>query len=97
MWTDFMNPHNVYIDRQNDIIYTVESNLRIQSKPGQQSRITIRDLNGTVLSSWQGRESDGEGVLEVAHDIWVDSHGDIYVSELRDCNRVQKFARVNAS
>lgn len=97
MWTDFMNPHDMYIDRQNDIIYTVESNLRVQSKPDQQSRITIRDINGAVLSSWQGRESDGDGVLEVTHDIWVDSHGDIYVTELRDCNRVQKFAKVNMS
>ena len=94
MWTDFMNPHNLYIDQKRDLIYTVEGNLKVLSKPGQESRVTIRDLNGKVLSSWQGRESDG-GVFESPHDICVDSRGDIYTAELRECDRIQKFVKVN--
>jgi DNA-binding beta-propeller fold protein YncE len=92
MWTDFMNPHDLYIDQESDLVYTVESNLRNLSKPGQESRVTVRNLEGGVLSEWHGREGDGSGVFEVPHDIWVDSHGDIYVAELREKNRVLKFA-----
>ncbi len=95
MWTDFVNPHNLYIDQQNDIIYVVESNLRALSKPSQKSRVTIRDLKGKVVSAWEGRESEGKGVLEVCHDICVDSHGDIYVVEIADVDRIQKFAKVS--
>ena len=95
MWTDFVNPQNLYIDWQNNVIYVVESNLRALSKPGQKSRVTIRDLEGRVLSTWEGRESEGEGVLEVYHDICVDSHGDIYIGEIRDVCRIMKFAKVS--
>ena len=94
MWTDFINPHSLHIDQKRDLIYTAESNLKILSKPGQESRVTIRDLKGRVLSSWQGRESDGKGIFEGPHDICVDSHGDIYTAELRECNRVLKFVKV---
>ena len=48
---------------------------------------------------WEGRECDGGGVLDVPHGVWVDSHGDIYESEIAwvsgGVQRIQKFARVN--
>jgi len=95
IWTDFMNPHNLHIDRKSDIIYVVESQLRVLSRPNDRSRVSIRDLKGNILSMWEGRESEGKGVLEVCHDICVDSCGDIYVAELADVDRIQKFAKVS--
>ncbi len=90
MWTDFHFPHDIYIDRQNDIAYIVEAALKTPHMP----KITIRDLKGKVLSEWGGKESDGKGVLEICHGICVDSHGDIYVGEIVRNKRIQKFVKV---
>ena len=95
MWTDFKNPHNLCIDPKNDVIYVVESQVLALSRPIDRSRVSIRDLKGNILSMWEGRESEGNGVLETAHDICVDSHGDIYVAEIVDLDRVQKFAKIS--
>ena len=89
-WTDFHRPQAQHIDWKNDLIYTVES--WHQPDP-QQPKITVRDLDGHVLSEFGGREREGKGPLEVGHGICVDSHGDIYESEIRDVCRIQKFAR----
>lgn len=95
IWTDFMNPHNIHIDRKNDIMYIVESQVKALSRPTDRSRVSIRDLKGNILSMWEGRESEGKGVLEVCHDICVDSRGDLYIGELLDVPRIQKFAKVS--
>jgi len=88
-WAGLNNPSDVYMDWKNDIVYVAEIGGPYQPK------ISIRDLEGNELSSWQGRESEGRGVLEVAHGIWVDSRGDIYEGEIGRTPRVQKFARVS--
>ena len=90
-WTDLHWPMDMYIDQQNDIIYVVEAQLTGPNHP----RVSIRDLNGNILSLWEGRESEGRGVLDVGHGIWVDSHGDIYETEIDNTHRIQKFAKVN--
>jgi len=90
-WTDFHWPMDVYIDQQSDIIYVVEAQLTGPNQP----RVSIRDLNGNVLSAWEGRESEGKGMLDVGHGIWVDSRGDIYETEIDNTHRIQKFAKVS--
>ena len=40
-------------------------------------------------------DSEGKGVLEVCHDICVDSHSDIYIGEVKDVCRIMKFAKVS--
>ena len=95
VWTDFLIPHNIHIDRKNDIIYVVEGQVRDLSRPIDRPRVSIRDLKGNILSMWEGRESNGEGVLEVPHTICVDSYGDIYIGEIHDVPRIQKFAKVS--
>jgi DNA-binding beta-propeller fold protein YncE len=88
-WTGLHKPGDLYIDRNKDLVYLAE-----QGRPGpKKSRISIRDLDGNILSMWEGRESDGDGVLENPHGIWADSHGDIYVGEIKR-KRILKFARV---
>ena len=87
-WTGLNYPSDVYMDWEKDIIYVAEIGGPYQPK------ISIRDRNGEEVSSWEGRESEGKGVLEVAHGIWVDSYGDIYEGEIVRNPRLQKFARV---
>ena len=106
MWTDFHWPQDLYIDRQNDICYVAEC----IDHPPFLPKVTIRDLKGNILSAFEGRESEGQGVLEMLHSICVDSHGDIYVGEITGplqfleehglkeilkAKRVQKFVKVS--
>ncbi len=51
------------------------------------SRVTVRDINGRVLSAWGGdRSGDTDpcapGNFFAAHGIWVDRHGTVYVGEV---------------
>ena len=58
---------------------------------GLNNRIVKLNLEGDVLgvlSAW----GKVPGKLDFAHNIAVDSHGDIYVSEIKNW-RVQKFAK----
>jgi len=92
-WAGLNRPADLYIDLEKDIAYVAE-----RGTPNP-PRISIRDLKGNVLSSWEGFESEGKGgVLEVCHGIGVDSHGDIYEGELGSGGkpqRIQKFAKVS--
>ena len=82
-WSDCRSPGDVYIGKD-DIIYVAEqgSQLRGEEPP----RVTIRDLQGQILSQWEGEE-----LVDSPHGIWVNSRGDVYVAELS--GRVQMFAK----
>ena len=82
-------PADIYIDRENGIAYVGE-----MGTPGE-PKISIRDLSGNELSSWEGRESEGKGVLNGPHGLGVDSKGNIYEGEIGAVRRVQKFAKVS--
>ena len=87
-WAGLNNPADIFLDWKNDVAYLAEIGGPYQPK------ISIRDLKGNEISSWEGRESDGRGLLEVAHGIGVDSIGNIYECEIGKTPRVQKFARI---
>ena len=74
-WTDLRMPGDLCI--REDIIYLVEQALK-DGKP----RLSVFDTDGNLLSCWE----KGEGLEPFAspHGIWVDSRGDIYVSEISD-------------
>ena len=73
----------------------------------RRSQISVRDLDGNVISSF-GNETDDiyePGQLTSPHGIWVDHHGDIYVGEVSQssyegtiyrpgCHSLQKFVRI---
>jgi DNA-binding beta-propeller fold protein YncE len=82
-WTDFIQPTGIYID-DDDIAYVGE--LR--------NRVSIADLDGNVLSRWGRFPSKEPGQFFAAHGIWADSHGDVYVGEVLEGQRLQKFRRV---
>ena len=82
-WTDFIQPTDIYIDA-NDIAYVGE--LR--------NRVSICDLSGNVITRWGRFPTDEPGMFYAPHGIWVDSRGDLYVGEVLEGQRLQKFRRI---
>lgn len=82
-WPGFLQPCKIFIDAE-DIIYVAELG----------DRVSILDLQGNVLCRWGEVRSHEPGLFWGPHGIWTDSHGDLYVSEVLEGQRVQKFRRV---
>lgn len=84
-WTDLGSPTKIWIDKD-DVVYVTEL----------QDRVSMLDLAGNVLGRIGERNdrSHDPGKFWGPHGIWGDSNGDLYVSEVLDGARVQKFARV---
>src|SRR5438067_345140 len=60
----------------------------------QLQRIRIRTLDGEVLAQWGSQGPAPEQFTDFPHSIWVDSRGDIYVSEVTAENKIQKYTLV---
>ena len=58
-----------------------------------QHRVTALDPGGKVLARWGGESSRQPGRFVAPHGIAVDSRGDVYVGEVLEGNRVQRFMR----
>jgi DNA-binding beta-propeller fold protein YncE len=81
-WPDLLAPNQVFID-EDDTVYIAEGG----------RRISIMALDGTVLARW-GEEGEEPGQFrDSPHSVWVDSHGDLYISEVLGEDRFQKFVR----
>ncbi len=113
IWTNVTRPGDLFIDRSNNV-YVGEmawqaGGASMAGKPlpeTRASRLTVRDLDGNVLSEWGGPDPCAPGSFASPHGLWVDSHGDLYVAEVthtalsRDgkwhegCHSLQKFARI---
>ncbi|MBM3924583.1 MAG: hypothetical protein FJ320_01130 [SAR202 cluster bacterium] len=83
-WTGFKQPTDIYIDPSNTV-YVSELG----------DRVSILDLKGNLLARWgeDKPRSHKPGEFFGAHGIWVCARGDIYVSEVLEGRRVQKFVR----
>jgi len=81
-WTGLRRPCTVFIDRDN-IIYVAEL----------ESRMSILDADGELLARWGGTKSTAPGQFVAPHCTWVDSWGDLYVGEVLEGQRIQKFVR----
>ncbi|MDP6064090.1 MAG: peptidyl-alpha-hydroxyglycine alpha-amidating lyase family protein [SAR202 cluster bacterium] len=79
-WTGFRQPTAVVIG-PDDTVYV----------PELQARVTILDSDGKVLGQWGGEEDQAPGGFVAPHGIAIDSHGDIYVGEVLEGARIQKF------
>ena len=82
MWTGFRQPTDVVVGPDNEAYI-----------PELQHRLSIVDPEGNVLARWGGESSGAPGQFVAPHGIAVDSHGDIYVGEVLEGRRVQKFIR----
>ena len=82
-WTDLVAPGDLWI--KDDEVYVVEQ--------GGGCAVSIWTLDGELITRWKGSEGPGKGTLKAAHGICVDSQGSIYVTEIGDAQRVQKFQR----
>jgi DNA-binding beta-propeller fold protein YncE len=112
-WSDLARPTEVFIDR-NDHVYVSEIGLRSGLFPGVTapanppgSRLSIFTRDGKLLGRWGGGEDPcATGDFFAAHDIWCDSQGDLYVSEVvmsaggnrglvpPTCHTLQKFVAI---
>lgn len=82
MWTGFVQPADIYVD-ENDIMYVAELG----------GRVTLLTLDGTVITRFGSPEERvaEPGKFVAPHGIWADRHGDFYVSEVLQGQRIQKF------
>jgi DNA-binding beta-propeller fold protein YncE len=83
-WTGFRQPCTVFMDRENNVYV-----------PELQGRMSILDINGELLARWGGKRSHAPGQFFGPHCAWVDSHGDLYIGEVLEGQRIQKFVRKN--
>jgi len=82
-WVGFLRPDALFIDAD-DTVYVAELD----------QRVSILTLKGELLARWGGEKSSAPGqFLACPHGIWVDSRGDLYVSEVQTNDRIQKFVR----
>ena len=112
-WTNVARPCQVYIGRDG-LFYVAELGFRAGRWPGWPplepgapgGRVSVFDKSGQLLARWGGGDNPtASGDFFAPHDIWVDSHGDIYVAEVTlsaggrkglvptSCHTLQKFER----
>jgi NHL repeat len=82
-WGGFRQPTDLFVDEQG-FVYV----------PELQSRMSILDPDGQVVARWGGEERREPGWFVAPHGAWVDSRGDLYVCEVLQGQRIQKFVRV---
>ncbi len=116
-WRAVARPTEVFIDKQadgKDLVFISEIGFRCGLFPGMSapanaagSSVSIWTRDGELLCRWGGGPDPcATGDFFAAHDIWVDSRGDIYVSEVTlsaggnrglvspTCHTLQKFVRI---
>ena len=113
-WTDLARPSRVFIDRDGNF-YVTELGYRAGMWPGTTAptpdatggRFSIFNAKRELIARWGGGDDPtATGDFFAPHDVWVDSHGDIYVAEVTwsaggkngavpaDCHSLQKFTRM---
>ena len=83
MWTGFKQPTDLKVGPEGEVYV-----------PELGHRFSIVDSEGELLARWGGESSHDPGQFVAPHGLAVDSHGDIYVGEVLQGQRVQKFIRV---
>ena len=84
-WADLAHPDQIYFDAHDDVVYIAELD----------QQVSIYTLDHQLLAQWGGRvKSDKPGeFVACPHGIWVDSHRDLYVSEVQADGRLHKYVR----
>ncbi len=80
---DFRQPCTLFIDHSGNVYV-----------PELQHRISILNLDGELLARWGGEKSHDPGQFVAPHTTCTDSRGDLYVGEVLDGQRIQKFIKI---
>jgi DNA-binding beta-propeller fold protein YncE len=81
-WGDFKQPCDLYID-DSGLVYV----------PELQGRVSILNIEGEVLARIGGERSHSIGKFYAPHSTWIDSERSLYVGEVLEGQRIQKFVR----
>ncbi|MEZ6060609.1 MAG: hypothetical protein R3C19_09625 [Planctomycetaceae bacterium] len=113
-WTDVARPCQVFIDGDANVC-VAELGYRAGMWPGTSApsedatggRVSIFNSQGELLARWGGGDNPcAAGDFFAPHDVWCDSRGDLYVSEVTmsaggnrglvdpGCHTIQKFVRL---
>ncbi|MFC1716756.1 peptidyl-alpha-hydroxyglycine alpha-amidating lyase family protein [Candidatus Poribacteria bacterium] len=85
-WPNFREhkPCTLFID-DDDIVYV----------PELDQGVSILNIDGELLTRWgRDEKTDEPGYFFAAHTACTDSHGDLYVGEVLEGQRIQKFVRI---
>ena len=80
-WNDLKAPMQVFV--KDDLMFLAEA----------RQQISILTLDGEVLSRWGSQGPGPDQFTDSPHGIWVDSRGDIYISEVTGQDKFQKYVR----
>lgn len=88
-WTSVLCPNKMVIDDE-DIMYVAELGLVVRGDKknpiflanGPHARITLRNLDGNILTEWGAQDPSGTGLFFAPHGIALDSEKSIYVGEV---------------
>jgi DNA-binding beta-propeller fold protein YncE len=92
IWLGYLRPTKIYVDPVEEVMYVSELD----------DRVSIVDLAGNiighlgpghVIGQSDGGRSHEPGKFWGPHGVWTDSEGSIYVGEVLEGRRLQKFAR----
>jgi DNA-binding beta-propeller fold protein YncE len=113
IWSNVARPGDLLIDTSGRVFVgemawdTEETHM--DGRPFSTSRVSqvsVRDLQGNVLTSWGGEDPCAPASFSSPHGLCVDSRGSLYVAEVThtalsrsnrwhsSCHALQKFARV---
>jgi len=79
-WTGLARPCDIYQDNSG-LIYVAEL----------QSRVSILSMRGEIIARMGGERSFEPGKFVAPHCAWKDSRGSLYVGEVLEGQRIQKF------
>ena len=113
IWTNMNRPGDLFIDADNRVyigeLYWTEGATSLSGRvwpEHRDARLSVRDIDGKVLSTWGGPEPCAIDGFSSPHGLWVDRHGDVYVAEVTltalgrlgqykpTCHSLLKFVRV---
>jgi sugar lactone lactonase YvrE len=112
-WTNVRRPGDLYIQPDNTVVVGEMSWEKGQTSlagkvwpADHDASLSIRDIDGNLLTQWGEKDPCGPGGFSSPHGLWVDSKGNIYVAEVTHtalsrydrweprCHSIVKYAKI---
>ncbi len=89
VWNNIHTPNAMSIDSEGHLFVAEEGDHETDGPGGSGRRVSVYNLEGKLLTRLgDPKEGEGPGQFVTPHGTAVDSHGDVYVSEVSFANRV---------